>query len=159
MRLYFFPFFASIFLSTFASCQQKDFKLSVEVSKKTVSVGELFDVKFILEGGGSADFVAPDWQAAGFLVRGTSQSSSYSFSNSTRSSTAEYLYQLMAQDTGWLEIPSAVVEIGGAREMTAPQAIHVLPADGNSDIPARSRGDEPPLPTRENKKKIKTIRL
>jgi uncharacterized protein (DUF58 family) len=159
MRLYFAPLFASLLLTTLASCQQKDPQFSVEVSKKTVSVGEPFEVKFNLEDGANGEYSPPDWPSAGFSVRGTSQSSSYSFSNGTRNSSAQYQYQLVAQDTGWLEIPSAVVTIGGAKKITEPQVIHVLPADDNTDAPSRSGEEQRMTPARENKKKIKTTRL
>lgn len=139
---------------------QNETKISVEVSKRQVRAGELFEVKFLVENSQNGKFVPPNWSAAKFFPQGSSQSSSFSFSNGNAQSTATYKYQLMARDTGRLEIPAAVLKTGGKDLQTQPQEIVVLPGNGDAvSIPGEKEPLTPSQERQEAKKKIKTVRL
>lgn len=157
MRLYFLTFFGSIFFATLAIGQSES-TFSMEVSKTEVHVGEAFDVKFVLEGNKSGKFIAPDWASAGLVVLNTSQSSSFSINNGASTSSATYKYQLMARDTGLIELPVGVAVFGGEEKRTSTHTIQVLPGSiGEGEERWNGNRSTPPAP--DPKKKIKTIRL
>ncbi len=157
MRLYFLTFIGSLFFATLVTSQTES-TCSMAVSKTAVHVGEAFDVTYVLEGSKNGKFIAPNWASAGFIVLNTSQSSSFSINNGSSTASATYKYQLMAQDTGMVELPAGVAMVGGEEKRSKTITIHVLPGsmgegeelwNGNRSIP----------PAQDPKKKIKTIRL
>lgn len=159
MRLYFLTFFGSILFATLAT-SQSDSTFSMEVSKTEVRVGEAFEVKFVLEGNKSGKFITPDWASAGFVVLNTSQSSSFSINNGASTSSATYKYQLMARDTGLIELPVGVAMVGGEEKRTPTHTIHVLPGSkGEGEELWNGNRSTPTPPAQDPKKKIKTIRL
>lgn len=157
MRLNILFFWGCVFYASLA-CGQSETKFTIEVFSKEVRLGEPFEVKFQLENGENGNFLPPDWESAGFAILSSSQSSSFTFSNGRSSATAIYQYQIMARDTGLLEIPSAVLKNGAKEWKTTPQSIHVLPGD-SSRIPAPRNRQSAPPPVEDPKKKIKTIHL
>lgn len=157
MRLHFLTFLGSIIFATLASGQHEA-AFSIEVSKTTVQVGEPFEVKFVVENSDNGKFVTPDWESAGFSVLNTSQSSSFSLSRGVSTSSAIYMYQIMARDTGILVIPAASVQTGKDEMRTTPQRIEVLAGNGKYKDDS-SNGVRPRTPAKDPKRKFKTIHL
>ena len=158
MRLYLLLLLGSLLFAT-TTVGQSETKFSMEVSKSTVRVGEYFDVKFVLENLNNGKFTPPDWEQAGFIAMSSGQSSSFSFNNGVSSSIAVYKYQVMARDTGSLEIPAGVVKIGAEEKYTEPLSIQVLL--GNADTIQQQPRNEgrPKTPSKDPKSKIPTIHL
>ena len=142
----------------FTASGQQETGFSVAVSQAEISPGTPLEVTFIIENSRNGRFVPPDWQSAGWLVQGSSQSSSFTLSNGKSVSTATYQYQLVARDTGVFEIPSALLKDNGGELKTSPIEIRVsgTPADSGTQPNIRRLR---PVPEADPKKKIKTIRL
>ena len=156
MRLHFLTFLANIALATMAA-SQSDIKFSVEIPQTTVVAGESFDVKYVLKNGKNGQFVPPDWEAAGLYVTLSSQSSSLSFSNGVSNAESVHHYQVIARDTGLIEIPVARFVSGKEELRTEPTQIRVLPGAFAPAPPSdkHQRQTAPPEP----RKKIKTVRI
>ncbi len=123
-----------------------------------VAVGEPIKVSFILENGkNNGRFTPPDWEAAGFMLLGSSQSSSISIINGETSASASYNYTVTAIQEGTLTIPAVSIKNGDGELHTEPITIKALPnADGLSPaLPKRS----PAQPQNEPKRSFKTIKM
>jgi len=123
-----------------------------------ITVGEAIQVTFILENGkNNGRFTPPDWEAAGFVMIGSSQSSSISIMNGETSASASYHYTITPAMEGTWTIPSVSIKNGDMELHTEPITIKALPnADGVSPaLPKRSPAQPPNAP----KKKYKTIRM
>lgn len=123
-----------------------------------VTVGEPIKVSFILENGkNNGRFSPPDWEAAGFVVLGSSQSSNISIMNGQTSASASYNFTITPAEEGTLIIPAVSIKNGDSELSTKPITIQALPnADGvRPALPKRS-----PAPQQsEPKKRFKTIRM
>lgn len=137
---------------------QQEASLSVAVSQSEIAVGAPLEVTFTVENSRNGRFIPPDWQSAGWLVQGSSQSSSFTLSNGKAVSSATYRYQLTARDTGEFEVPPAILKDSGTELKTAPVAVRVtgIPADHGAQPNFRKLQ---PAPEVDPRKKIKTIRL
>ena len=123
-----------------------------------VVVGQAVQVSFILENGkNNGRFNPPDWEAAGFMLLGSSQSSNVSIMNGVTTASASYNFTVTPIAEGALTIPSVRIKNGDGELSTEPIAIQALPsADGVSPaLPKRS----PAKPQIEPKKKFKTINM
>lgn len=129
-----------------------------EVSTTEVAVGEPIKVTFSLENGKSSGrFMPPDWDAAGFMLLGSSQSSNISIMNGETTASATYNYTVTPLDTGTVTIPSVSIKSGDGELHTEPVTIRAFPgADGvRPALPKRSPAEPQPEP----RKKIKTIKM
>lgn len=132
----------------------------VEVSNTEVKQGFSISVSFHLENAPVGDFITPDWEAAGFAVLGSNQSSSISIINGAATSSASYNFVVMPRDTGTLFIPAAVFRSDETELKTEPVKIRVLPnPDGNWENPPSDNPRGAPVKPETGKKKIKTTRI
>ncbi|MFN0216339.1 MAG: BatD family protein [Saprospiraceae bacterium] len=157
MRTLFF-IFSFLFWVTLTATAQNEARFYVEANPVEVAVGDPIKVSFILENGkNNGRFTPPDWEAAGFMLIGSSQSSNLSFINGQTSSSASYNFTITPLEAGNFTIPAVSLNNDGAELNTEPVAIKVLAnADGISPtLPKRS----PAQPQREPKKKYKTIKM
>lgn len=146
-------------LSACIAYAQKNANVSVEVSKQEITAGEPFEVKFSVENSQNGRFTPPDWNTAGLTLLGSSQSSSISISNGVTISSAVYQYQLMAEDTGTVIIPPAILKTGADELRTDQKKVHVLPGDGDFRPAPRQKGRLTPPVEGDTQKKLKTIRM
>ena len=123
-----------------------------------VAVSVSFKVSFMLENGqNNGRFTPPDWEAAGFMVLGSSQSSNISIMNGQTSTSASYHFTLTPVQEGILTIPSVSIKNGDAALKTEPISIQALPgAEGVNPNGSKSSPAQTPS---ESKKRIKTIRM
>ena len=150
--------FSFLLLVTQTVTAQSEPRLYAEANPLEAAIGEPIKVSFILEHGkNNGRFTPPDWEAAGFRLLGSSQSSSISIMNGERSASAVYNYTITPVEAGNLTIPSVSMNNEGIELNTGPIAIKVLPnADGISPtLPKRS----PAQPQRAPKRKYKTIKM
>ncbi|MBC7777420.1 MAG: BatD family protein [Phycisphaerae bacterium] len=157
MRNVFFIFSLVIWVAQGVTAQNEP-RFYAEASATEVAVGEPIEVSFILENGkNNGRFTPPDWEAAGFILLGSSQSSSISIMNGETSASASYNYTVTPTQEGTLTIPAVSIKNGDGELHTEPISIKALPnADGVSPaLPKRS----PAQPQSEPKKKFKTIRM
>lgn len=139
---------------------QQNASISVELPGQEVAVGAPFEVKFTVENSRNGRFTPPDWDAAGLTLLGSSQSSSFSISNGAATSSAIYEYQLMASDTGTIEIPAAILKDGNTELRTEAKKLRILPGDGDFRPAPRQKSRTNPQSTPDDpKKKLKTIRM
>lgn len=145
--------FALMALATLNASAQSEPRFTAAASQTEVAVGETFEVVFTLENAQNAGrFAPPDWEAAGFALLSSSQSSNFSMSNGEVSSSASYKFVLSPLSTGVMEIPSVSIKSGEEELRTTPLQIVALPSpDGSGPIV--------PRPGSEPKKKIKTVRM
>ncbi|MBL7828573.1 MAG: BatD family protein [Saprospiraceae bacterium] len=131
---------------------------SLSVSKDKLTTDEVLIVKFEISNNQNGRFTSPDWAGGKWTVIGSSQSSNMTISGGKSISSAIYQFQLMAQDTGWLEIPQAVLKTSSEEIKTEPKKIYVSPG-ANGMHPQPGRPNSGNYPAENSKKKIKTIRL
>ncbi len=149
---------ALFLLTSLNGIAQGEPRFYAEVEPTEAAVGTPIRVSFILENGkGGGRFIPPDWAAAGFVVLGSSQSSSMSIMNGETKASASYNFTIAPADTGALTIPAVSIKNGDGELSTEPVVVTALP---NNDgvrpaLPKRS----PAQPQPEPKKKIKTIRM
>jgi uncharacterized protein (DUF58 family) len=127
---------------------------------KEVAVGTSFKVSFFLENGqNNGKFTPPDWEAAGFMVLGSSQSSNYSISNGKATASAAYHYTVTPIREGILTLPSVSIKNGDQELKTESITLQALPgADGISPSKPNSKPNKTPSkPPAEPKKPFKTI--
>ncbi|HLP93205.1 MAG TPA: BatD family protein [Saprospiraceae bacterium] len=138
---------------------QGETRFYAEVKATEVAVGDPVKVSFVLENGkNNGRFTPPDWQAAGFLLLGSSQSSNISISNGEATSSATYQYTITPMEEGTWTIPSVRIKSNGTELQTQSIEIHAVPnADGTRPARPRSNPFEEPAP--EPKKRIKTIKM
>jgi uncharacterized protein (DUF58 family) len=150
----------SFFLATFTfATAQKEARFYAEATPAKVAVGDAVRVTFTLENAKSAGkFSPPDWETAGFIVLGSSQSSSISISNGETTSSATYHYTITPMEAGDWTIPAVSIKTGEGELRSEPITIQAAPnPDGikpgaQKRLPARPYNSEP-------KKKIKTIKM
>ncbi len=151
---------------------QNTVKFSAEASKTEVLQGNYIQVTFTLENGQGGKFSPPDWNAAGFIVRGgPNQSSSFSMINGETKSSLTYTYFVEPKNEGEAVVPEAKMVVGSETYLTKPLTIKVLPnPDGVQVAPeqpterydfwGRPVPDEPtPTPPVTPKKKRPTTRI
>lgn len=152
--------FLLLFLPLFACGQTEKNgpRFFAEVEKNSVRQGEPFQLVYRYENGDkSLTFVPPNWETAGFDVLGSSQMSSMSITNGKVNSSASYSYQVMARDTGLLEIPQAVMRNGSTEIKSEPTQIKVsADPDFVPNEPLRQPKTTEPEPKRV---KLKSIRI
>ncbi|MFN0176661.1 MAG: BatD family protein [Saprospiraceae bacterium] len=137
---------------------QNEPRFYVEISAVEVVVGEPVQVSFILENGkNNGRFNPPDWETAGFMLLGSSQSSNISIMNGETNTSASYNFTVTPVAQGKLSIPSVRIKNGDSELYTEPIAVQAFPsADGVSPaLPKRS----PAKPQSEPKRKFKTINM
>jgi uncharacterized protein (DUF58 family) len=138
---------------------QGETRFYAEVKATEVAVGDPVKVSFVLENGkNNGRFTPPDWQAAGFMVLGSSQSSNISIMNGETTSSATYHYTITPMEEGVWTIPSVRIMSGGVELQTQPIEIKAVPnADGTRPSRPRANPYEDQRP--EPKKRIKTIKM
>ncbi len=149
---------ALVLWGTHCVTAQNEPRFYVEISAVEVVVGKPVQVSFILENGkNNGRFNPPDWEAAGFMLLGSSQSSNISIMNGVTTASASYNFTVTPIAEGALTIPSVRIKNGDGELSTEPIAIQALPsADGVSPaLPKRS----PAKPQSDPKKKFKTINM
>lgn len=145
-------------------------KFSASASQTEILLGNYIEVEFKLENASGAKFSAPDWAAAGFIVRGgPNQSSSFSMINGKTSSSVSYTYFVEPRDTGTLTIPAVSIKANGETVSTAPIAVRVFDnPDGvietpqpkeHYDIWGRPTPAPQPEPSVQPKKRRPTTRI
>ena len=78
---------------------QEEAKLSVEISRDSILMGNYFEVKFTIENASVDNFEAPTFE--GFtVVSGPNQSSSMMISNGVVKQSIAYSYYIEPQDVG-----------------------------------------------------------
>ncbi|MDO8368402.1 MAG: BatD family protein [Saprospiraceae bacterium] len=150
--------FSLVVLDFLSVSAQNEARFYAELSTPEVVVGEPIKVSFILENGkNNGRFTPPDWESAGFLVLGSSQSSNISIMNGQTSAFASYNFTITPVEEGTLIIPAVSIKNGDSELFTKPITIQALPnADGvRPALPKRT--PSPPQP--EPKKRFKTIRM
>lgn len=151
-------FFTLLLWSAQSLSAQSEARFYAKASDTEVAVGEPVRISFVLENGkGNGRFTPPDWEAAGFMLLGSSQSSSISFTNGESTATASYDYTITPMEAGTLSIPSVSIKNGSGELRTEAIAIQALPnADGSSPkAPKRS----PAQPQSQPKRSFKTIKM
>jgi len=150
--------FMLVVLNFLSATAQNETLFYAEVNSTEAAVGEPIEVTFILQNGKkNGKFTPPVWESAGFVVLGSSQSSSISIMNDETNTYASYNYTVTPAEAGTLTIPSVSIKNGETELHTKPITIKALPnADGVSPVlPKRSPDQAPNAP----KKKYKTIRM
>lgn len=163
LLLFFMFVFSMLAVNGQENGQNADLKFYVEASQTEVLAGNQLAVTFHLENGQGGRFTPPDWEAAGFTVLGSNQSSSFSISNGETKSSMSYNYSIIPQKAGTLEIPSATVTVGKKEYHTERLSITVSPNPGGIVQKPRSISprNAPVAPQKEEKlkKPIKTTRI
>ena len=122
-------FILLLFLANFTFAQE----FTASVSKKTVEVGEEFQIIFRANGNAS-DFKAPNLLGLR-KISGPNKSSSSSVQiingKINSSQTTSFSYYVSALSEGELTIPSATIKIEGKKIQTQPIKISVIKADPN----------------------------
>ena len=122
-------FILLLFLANFTFAQE----FTASVSKKTVEVGEEFQIIFSANGNAS-DFKAPNLLGLR-KISGPNKSSSSSVQiingKINSSQTTSFSYYVSALSEGELTIPSATIKIEGKKIQTQPIKISVIKADPN----------------------------
>lgn len=145
-----------VVFASFRLVAQAEPRFYAEANPLDVPVGEPITVSFIVENGNNlGKFTPPDWAAAGFVLLGSSQSSSITIMNGETNASASYNFNLAATDTGALVIPSVSIQNGKSELRTMPLTIRASP-NLNPSYPKHSPTQPPAI---EPKKKIKTIRM
>ncbi|MEQ8703899.1 MAG: BatD family protein [Phaeodactylibacter sp.] len=123
--------------------QQNEVRFTVEVNTDSLLMGNLLQVRFILENGQGQDFQAPYFK--GFsVVSGPNYASSMSTINGRTTQRLSYTFQLMPEDIGNYYIEPASIKVGGQYLETAPMEVVVAPnPDGIQQGPAP--GQQPML--------------
>ena len=137
------------------------FFAKTEPEGEEVAVGEAIEVSFTLENGSGTGKLGPiDWESAGFVLMGSSQSSSISISGGETRASASYNFTVMPSEAGEKTIPAVSIKVGGKEWWSEPIKLHVLPGDENA-VPRNYKRSPavPSQPDPEPKKKIKTIRM
>lgn len=150
--------FTLVVLNVLSATAQDETRFYSKASATEVAVGESIQVSFVLENGKNNGRISPiDWEAAGFLVLGTSQSSNISINNGQTSASASYHYTVTPIAEGAWTIPSASIKNGEEELYTEPIVIQAVPnPDGTRQINPRST---PERPKDEPRKRLKTIRM
>jgi hypothetical protein len=122
----------------------------------SVAVGAPFKVSFFLENGkNNGKFMPPNWEAAGFRVLGSSQSSSISINNGQTLASSAYHFTVTPIQEGILTIPSVSIQNGDQELKTESISIQALP--GSEDIRPKTPNGAPSKPPLEPKRRFKTI--
>ncbi|MEI6407938.1 MAG: BatD family protein [Bacteroidota bacterium] len=161
--LFFMLVFSTLTVQGQENGRNADLKFYAEASDTEVLAGEQLTVTFHLENGQGGRFTPPDWDAAGFTVLGSNQSSSISIINGETTSSLTYNYVVIPREPGKLEIPSAAILIGKKEYHTETLPIKVSPnPDGTVQKPrAANPRNSRAVPQKEEKlkKPIKTTRI
>ena len=147
--------FSLAVLKVLSASAQDETRFIVETNRTTLAVGEPLTVTFRLENGQNSSRIAPiDWESAGFMVLGSSQSSSISIVNGQASTTAAYQFNVTPVEEGTQIIPSATIRNGEKELHTEPLSVQVLPnPDGTSPRTQPEKRKETRNP------RIKTIKM
>lgn len=125
--------------------------------------GAPFELTIHYENGQGGQFIAPDWQAAGFSVVGTSQSSSMTIQNGVTNAVVRYQYTLVARESGPHTIPPATMKVGKTELHTEPITIQVGENPNGSVEPERPhtapKTQDPSERQEKLKKTLKTTRI
>lgn len=138
--------FISVFITVIITQAQTQF--TVEVSADTVGVGQLVEIKYIIENG-EGRFEAPDLTNLP-VVSGPNTSSSFIFQNGKSQSTITYSYILKPLEPGIIEIPKATYEDESI--MTIDPVIIVVQGDGPA-TKLKQTAKSKPDPTRNLEKR------
>lgn len=123
--------------------QQSEVRFTVEVNTDSLLMGNMLQVRFILENGQGQDFQAPYFN--GFsVVSGPNYASSMSMVNGRTTQRLTYTFHLMPEDIGNYYIEPASIKVGDQYLETAPIEITVVSnPDGIQQGPAP--GQQPML--------------
>ena len=134
-----------------------------KASVQETLAGAPFELTIQYENGQGGQFIAPDWQGAGFSVVGTSQSSSMSIQNGVTNAVVRYQYTLVALESGTHTIPPATMKLGKTEYHTEPITIQVGENPNPMLEPERPRTapktQEPSERQEKLKKTLKTTRI
>lgn len=127
-------------LVTFIACfmminafafSQEEAKLTVEVSRDSILLGNYFEVKFTIANAAVENFEAPSFE--GFtIVSGPNQSSSMMINNGAVTQSIAYSYYVEPQDVGYYSIEPAYVETDKGPLTSIP--VEVLVVDNPDGI-------------------------
>lgn len=150
--------FSLVVLNVLSATAQDETRFYCKASATEVAVGESIQVSFVLENGKGNGRISPiDWETAGFLVLGTSQSSNISINNGHTSASASYHYTITPMAEGTWSIPAATIRNGEEELHTEPIVIQAVPnPDGTRQIDSRNSFGKP---QDEPRKRLKTIRM
>lgn len=124
-------FFVSFFfvLGSFVPVKAIEGKLTAQLSKQKVGVGEQFQIVFSLNGRGD-NFKAPSFSEFNFLG-GPSQSTSMQIINGSMSQSVSFTYYLSGKKEGYYTIGSASIICEGKKVESAPLKIEVVKGNPN----------------------------
>lgn len=137
---------------TLITCAQAQTTFTLEVSADTAAVGELIEVKYILENG--ADHLEiPDLENLP-VISGPNTSSSFMMQNGKTSSSITYSYILKPSEEGVIEIPGASYFSKGETLTVDPVRIIVKDGSNSGKVKqsAKSTSPQSPLQNREKRK-------
>ncbi len=145
-------------------CQNEATTFTATASKTEILLGNILEITFELKGNQGGKFTPPDFDTAGFKIRGgPNQSSSFSMINGVTNYSISYSYFLVAKKEGELVIPEATMDLDGEILNTKPLTIKVLPnPDGqieNEENDENPQIFEQPKPEAKPKTKRKTTRI
>lgn len=124
MRNFFLWVCLFIAASPFAAAQGVSFSASVDRTR--LSVGERFEITFVLNGSTQGKNFRPPSFNDFLVLSGPNQSTNMQLINGTMSSTISYSYILQPRSEGTFALGSASIEYGGKQFQTEPIAIEVL---------------------------------
>ncbi|MFN6037567.1 MAG: BatD family protein, partial [Bacteroidota bacterium] len=112
---------------------------TASVSKKTVAVGEYFQIAFSVNSNAS-NFTPPDFKDFD-IYSGPNQSSSMSFVNGVMSSSISLSYYLVPKREGKFTIGPAKISAGGKQLQSNPIAIEVVKGNNSNVASGNSNGN------------------
>lgn len=155
--------FSCLMLCLCALSAQNSPNFYAKAAVQETLTGAPFELTIHYENGQGGQFIAPDWQAAGFSVVGTSQSSSMTIQNGVTNAVVRYQYTLVALQSGTHTIPPATMKLGKTEYHTEPITIQVgenLNGRLEPEQPHTGPKTQEPSERREKlKKTLKTTRI
>lgn len=149
-----------LLLNALSAAAQDETRFYVKADPSEAAVGEQIEVSFILENGkNTGRFMPPDWEAAGFIVLGSNQSSSISIVNGQSSASASYNYTITPAEAGNLTIPSVSIKTAEGELHTEAITIKAIAGADGDRLATPKRSPATPAPQNDSKKGIKTIKM
>jgi len=135
-------FIACFMMISVSAFSQDEAKLTVEVSRDSILLGNYFEVKFKIENASVANFEAPSFE--GFtIVSGPNQSSSMMISNGAVTQSIAYSYYIEPQDIGHYFIDPAMVDTDkGLLESIPVEVLVVANPDGIIQQPQQNNRND-----------------
>jgi len=135
-------FIASFMMISVLAFSQEEAKLTVEVSRDSILLGNYFEVKFKVENAAVENFEAPSFE--GFtVVSGPNQSSSMMINNGAVTQSIAYSYYIEPQDIGYYFIEPAYVETDRGPLASIPvEVLVVANPDGIIQQPQQNKRND-----------------